>query len=64
MKRRLLLAALLLASMALSFVGEGNAGSTRAATAIKKTIRVMTFNIHVGCGHGQETRPAANRGCY
>src|SRR5678816_3441002 len=49
MNRRLLLAALLLASMALSFVGEGNAGSTRASTA-KKTIRVMTFNIHVGVG--------------
>ena len=50
MNRRLLLAVLLFASMALSFVGESNAESSRAATAIKKTIRVMTFNIHVGVG--------------
>jgi endonuclease/exonuclease/phosphatase family metal-dependent hydrolase len=50
MNRQRLLAALLFASMALSFVGERNAESTRAATAIKKAIRVMTFNIHVGVG--------------
>lgn len=47
MNQRLLLAILLFTSMALSLLGVSNAESTAAT---KKTLRVMTFNIHVGVG--------------
>lgn len=49
MNRRLLFTTLL-GFIALVLLGVSNAGPVPAATASKKTLRVMTYNIHVGVG--------------
>ena len=49
MNRRLLFTTLL-GLIALLLFGVSNAGPVPAATATKKTLRVMTYNIHVGVG--------------
>ena len=49
MNRRLLFTTLL-GLIALLLFGVSNAGPVPAATATKKTLRIMTYNIHVGVG--------------
>ena len=50
MDRRLLFKTLLFALMVLPLWGSSSGGSAPAANAAKKTLRVMTYNIHVGVG--------------
>ena len=50
MSRPLLCIALLLALLTVPLVGASDNGLTAATAATRKTIRVMTYNIHVGVG--------------